>query len=262
MHRYRTTILGLLALLVLLGLPPRAAWAQRPSLGQLLQQLQTFVERVEMLENANAALQTRVSTLETEHAAQQTTINDLQTQVTAWAGASSVPACLTAAANGDVVFEGCNVHIRSGAGATDDGGVLTGLGNLIIGYNEDTDPPNERTGSHNLIIGPQHTYSSYGGVVAGSRNTISGEHASVSGGSFNTASGERASVSGGQGNTASGTGASVSGGSFNTASGRLAGVSGGTENLASGATASVSGGSGRRAEVNNEWVAGGLSEPN
>ena len=35
-----------------------------------------------------------------------------------------------------VFFEGVNVVIRSGAGSTDDGGTLSGLGNLIIGYNE------------------------------------------------------------------------------------------------------------------------------
>ncbi|MEE8302929.1 MAG: hypothetical protein V3S24_10885, partial [Candidatus Tectomicrobia bacterium] len=35
----------------------------------------------------------------------------------------SVPACLTEE-NGDAVFEGCNVHIRSGSGGTDDGGAV------------------------------------------------------------------------------------------------------------------------------------------
>ncbi len=35
-----------------------------------------------------------------------------------------------------VMFEGANVHIRSGSGTTDDGGTRSGLGNLIIGYNE------------------------------------------------------------------------------------------------------------------------------
>lgn len=35
-----------------------------------------------------------------------------------------------------VIFEGANVHIRSGSGSTSDGGDPSGLGNLIIGYNE------------------------------------------------------------------------------------------------------------------------------
>ena len=35
----------------------------------------------------------------------------------------------------DVYFEGCNVHVLSGSGATD--GAINGLGNLVVGYNED-----------------------------------------------------------------------------------------------------------------------------
>ena len=35
-----------------------------------------------------------------------------------------------------VIFEGANFHVRSGYGATNDWGSLSGLGNLIIGYNE------------------------------------------------------------------------------------------------------------------------------
>src|SRR5262245_38588527 len=35
----------------------------------------------------------------------------------------------------DVYFTGCNVHIVSGSGSTE--GAVNGLGNLIIGYNED-----------------------------------------------------------------------------------------------------------------------------
>jgi len=111
--------------------------------------------------------------------------------------------------NGDllpeVIFEGVNVHIRSGAGATNDGGV--GLGNLIIGYNEgreniDEEGETKRTGSHNLVIGPYHNYEGVGGLVAGCYNTVSGAYATVSGGEGNTAVGYAAAVSGGSGNTA------------------------------------------------------------
>jgi hypothetical protein len=63
-----------------------------------------------------------------------------------------------------ITFKGANIHIVSGSGATNDnylshGGSFTGLGNLIIGYDEDprsVDPlappltPAERAGSHNL----------------------------------------------------------------------------------------------------------------
>ena len=38
----------------------------------------------------------------------------------------------------DVYFTGCNVHVVSGSGATE--GEVNGLGNLIVGYNEDDSP--------------------------------------------------------------------------------------------------------------------------
>jgi hypothetical protein len=101
----------------------------------------------------------------------------------------------------EVIFEGCNVHIRSGAGATD--APVNGLGNLIVGYHE-AFPDDDRTGSDNLVVGPFHSHASYGGLVAGYNNAISGPHASVSGGDANTASGGYASVSGGFGNMAAG----------------------------------------------------------
>lgn len=156
-----------------------------------------------------------------------------------------------------LIFEGVNLHIESGSGSTDDGG--TGLGNLVVGYNEA--PPGlgagERGGSHNLIVGPEHRYASTGGFVAGFRNTISGLSASVSGGVVNTASGVLSSVSGGNGNTASGLDASVSGGKDNTASGDISSVSGGEGNTASGFASSVSGGAANMASF--EWcsVSGG-----
>ena len=155
-----------------------------------------------------------------------------------------------------LTITGRNVQIVSGSGATDDGGSLTGLGNLIVGYNEDV-TTSVRTGSHNLIVGTDHDYTSYGGLVAGGNNTISGPIASVSGGFSNTASGESASVSGGQLNTAIGITASVSGGVDNTASGNTASVSGGQDNTASASVASVSGGDGNTASGQSSIVTGG-----
>src|SRR5262249_20239342 len=80
-----------------------------------------------------------------------------------------------------------------------------GLGNLIVGYNESRVFPggrDDRTGSHNVVVGGFNNFSSFGGLVVGVLNEISGEFASVSGGNFNTASGPFASVSGGNFNTA------------------------------------------------------------
>ena len=170
----------------------------------------------------------------------------------------------------NVVFEKCNVYIRSGSGQTE--GEVNGLGNLIIGYNESASETIKRSGSHNLIIGPEHAYASFGGLVAGRENTLSAPHASVLGGRLNTASGLGASVSGGSVNTASrdfasvsggknneakGISASISGGSSNTAPGEFASVTGGSDNAANGFASSVQGGSGNVATGNYSSISGG-----
>jgi hypothetical protein len=178
-------------------------------------------------------------------------------------------ACLSK--DGDnVVFDKCNVYIRNGSGQTD--GAVNGLGNLIIGYNESTGENLKRTGSHNLVIGAEHAYASFGGLVVGRENTISAPYASVIGGRLNTASGLGASVSGGSVNTASkdfasvsggksneakGLNASVSGGTSNNAQGDFSSVTGGSDNTASGFAASISGGSGNMASGNYTSVSGG-----
>jgi hypothetical protein len=156
----------------------------------------------------------------------------------------------------EVLITGANLHIVNGLGRTDctdaQGEPMAecpnGLGNVIVGYNEPRDTPeggedrNVRTGSHNVVVGPQHNYSRVGGLVVGVWNESSGDFAAVSGGRFNTASGFAAAVSGGSLNTASGAFAAVSGGTVNTASGSEAVVSGGTMNMASEFATAVSGG--------------------
>jgi hypothetical protein len=139
----------------------------------------------------------------------------------------------------NISFHGANIHILSGSGATDDGSQsngesLRGLGNLIIGYDETNGNQVGRGGSHNLVIGRYHSFTSsaFGGLVAGEGNTISNGLASVTGG-LNTVSGYGASISGGLHNTASGVVASVTGGQQNTASGFGAVVIGGANQMAS-----------------------------
>jgi hypothetical protein len=125
-----------------------------------------------------------------------------------------------ATVNGMNRESGANIHIISGLGSTNDNGSPSGLGNLIIGYDEDPALVNfplatgDRGGSHNLVIGRwnRFTQSAFGGLVAGELNTIRSEATSVSGGLSNIASGFDASVSGGQSNIASGGQSSVSGG--------------------------------------------------
>jgi hypothetical protein len=105
----------------------------------------------------------------------------------------------------EVYFTGCNVHVVSGSGVTD--GEINGLGNLIIGYDEPPPPglpQSLKRGSHNLVVGPGHSYSSYGGFVAGSMNSVTAPNASVSGGRNNVASRRYSSVSDGESNVAEG----------------------------------------------------------
>ena len=189
--------------------------------------------------------------------------DDLQTQVKDLTGRvqelEAKLACLSK--DGDnVIFEKCNVYIRNGSGKTD--GEVNGLGNLIIGYNETGSVNIKRTGSHNVVLGPEHAYTSFGGLVAGRENTISAPYASVTGGRLNTASGLAASVSGGSVNTASKDFTSVSGGKSNEAKGLNASISGGSGNMASGNYTSISGGKRRDAVEQDSWRGGSLLEQN
>lgn len=159
-------------------------------------------------------------------------------------------------------FSGCNVVINNGSGATSL--VVTntageGLGNLILGYNSRRgDGTDLRSGSHNLILGDGNSYSSYGGLVAGSNNTISNVYASVCGGFGNSASGASSFISGGVGNLASGPLSTVAGGESNTASGTESCVSGGSLNTASASISSVGGGQQNVASAQGGSISGGL----
>ncbi len=186
----------------------------------------------------------------------------------------------------DVYFEGCNVHVRSGSGTTagfiipptstspGDIPTVNGLGNLIIGYNEFSGGPagfllgtEDRTGSHNLVVGPEHSYSSYGGLVAGVNNRVGdkadelllgfplllGPYSTVTGGRDNHASGLAASVSGGRDNAATNESSSVSGGFQNLATGDRSAVGGGWNNAATGSRTTVSGGAHRTAADTTVW---------
>lgn len=179
----------------------------------------------------------------------QTQVDSLQDQITVL---QELLSNITRTGN-DIHITGANIHIESGSGSTD--GTVNGLGNLIIGYNEGA---SNIVGSHNLVIGKENNYLSYGGIIAGNKNTISGPFSSVSGGLNNTASGVVSSVSGGLNNKASSIGASVSGGEQNTAGGIGSSVSGGKSNIASGGGASISGGSDNTATGDESSISGGF----
>ena len=218
-----------------------------------------LMAQVESLQSTVSALQSQVGSLQTSNATLQGQVTALQTQLATVQSNKalglgpyvSVVWGLVDGVNGPhIYFTGANIHIVSGSTTTADS--VTGLGNLIIGYDEPPLPPApgrpppvvNRSGSHNLVIGRYHNFTkaAFGGLVAGQANTISNEAVTVSGGVGNIASGEFSSVSGGVQNTASGEFSSVSGGTSNIASGGEASVTGGENNTASGANSIVSGG--------------------
>lgn len=125
-----------------------------------------------------------------------------------------------------VTFTGANVFVVSGSGLS---GGINGLGNLLVGYPTHT----VLTGSHNLIVGPDHEVTSSDSVVFGSYNTSSDHYTSILGGSGNSATETGAVVVGGRDNTASGAQSVVLGGDANTASGLRSTVYGGSEQDAS-----------------------------
>lgn len=213
--------------------------------------------RITVLENGATSNTTQISELENQVITLQNLVADLQSQVADLeTQVANMPSAETlqfiddlravvalqndAQGNPSVMFNGVNLHVRNGAGSTN---TVNGLGNLIVGYDEARTSGNDKTGSHNVVIGRRHNYSQYGGLVAGNQNSISAPYASVTGGAANTASGMNSSVSGGFENIASGDSSSVSGGFANTASGE---------------NSSVSGGTGRSASDIDDWVAGSL----
>lgn len=196
------------------------------------------------------------------------------------------------------LFTAVNVQIVDGSGGTYNGPY--GLGNLIVGYNEaqgtavacsngvyKTQPAcegagytwaaNHRSGSHNVVVGANHSYSQVGSLVTGYshvvnangaaavggyQNIATGNSASVIGGLQNVASGDYAVVGGGYSNVASGNLSSVSGGHSNSATGWYSTVSGGEANSATDFYSTVSGGQSRTASDTHDWRAGGLLQDN
>ena len=155
-----------------------------------------------------------------------------------------------------IIFSGANVHVRSGSGRTDDNNTPTGLGNLIVGYDEQQTEAVSRTGSHNLIVGGQHSFTKHGGLAAGAANTLDGVSAFAAG-VRNVASGDFSSVTGGAGNQALASADTVSGGTNNTANAGSSSISGGQENMTTAVGSSVSGGRQNTASGLNASVIGG-----
>jgi hypothetical protein len=270
----RLTILrSLIAVGFVVALAPLSAQADEEERGRH-RKFEALEAKVESLQATVSALESQIDTLQKQLAVVQSN------KALALGPFVSVVSGLLDGVNGPhIYFTGANIHIVSGSGSTDDNGSPRGLGNLIIGYDEDPasyvdrSPFNnlplgplvagDRGGSHNLVIGAANrfTQATYGGLVVGTANTINGYGASVSGGAGNKAMSYEASVSGGFSNTAGTFFSSVSGGRYNTAVSFFASVSGGDSNTAGGGlygvSASVSGGAGNSATGDYASVSGG-----
>jgi|GEM_PF-2156007 hypothetical protein len=168
------------------------------------------------LASSNASLSSQLSAANSQIALLTSQISALQTS--GGSGGTTNPA-LTALAkyvtvdpntiNGvkgpHVIFSGVNLHVRSGSGSTGDNGTPTGLGNLIVGYNEgppapSADPISGRNGSHNIVGGTFNAFTSTGGIVLGTQNYTQGMYSSILGGEMNQAQGLSSSILGGRAN--------------------------------------------------------------
>jgi hypothetical protein len=143
------------------------------------------------------------------------------------------------ARNSAWIVSGVNLHVRNTSGTTD--GDSDGTGNLIVGWNE-AGEDDERTGSHNLIVGSGHNWESHSGVVSGTDHMLTSVGAAALGGEGNTVTAEGAVAIGGQDNVASGLLTVTLGGTDNVADGELALTAGGSGNDAAGTLSVALGG--------------------
>jgi hypothetical protein len=195
-------VVGLIVAFV--ALRPARPESASPTVAQLAADLTALQARVTTLESTVSAQADQITSLQSAVANLQTVQLDLQGKLQ-----------FVSVSGTEMFITGANLSIRNGVGTT--AGAPNGLGNLIVGYNENSLPPftQPRSGSHNLIVGTANGYSSFGGIVAGQGNRISAAYATVTGGTGNTASGTWASVSGGDHNTQA-TDAGWTGGAFST----------------------------------------------
>lgn len=146
-----------------------------------------------------AQLQREIATLRETVESQSATIAALKRQVTLLAQNPALqlgpfvsvdPNAENGVTGPNIVFTGANLHVVNGALGR---GKVNGLGNLIIGYDEAPVnlQPGDRSGSHNLVMGEDNTFTSkgVGGVVFGVNNRLDAFFTSILGGINNTAAG-------------------------------------------------------------------------
>lgn len=211
----------------------------------------------------------RVQALESEHARLAGEVSALQSKAAALEEKLSKISYEPKGLNGlpTVKISGANLQVVNGSGAIQN---VNGLGNVIIGYDEHA-ADIKQTGSHNLVLGDRQTFTSWGGLLAGSKNSVTAplsvsfgfgndvkaKWATITAGYFNVAGGEGSSISGGSESGTNAGLASISGGLRNHANADWSSVAGGTDNAAGGQYATVSGGQQNRAPGKISSVSGG-----
>ena len=159
-------------------------------------------------------LKTAVETAQRENTELRQQIKDLKAALTASIALKDTLTVETINGVRTVRLTGVNLQIVNGTNSTES---INGAGNLIVGYDEAntnarivcsiatdangnslTNEANclaaggtvavpQKTGSHNLVMGSQNSYSSAGGIVAGNGNFITALYASNLGGTGNFA---------------------------------------------------------------------------
>ncbi|MCP4130092.1 MAG: hypothetical protein GY754_03645, partial [bacterium] len=116
-----------------------------------------------------AAMQEEINTLKHTVATQEVIISTLQGDTSGLTAMQASIDALNTTFQGvsrsgdDIIFSGVNMFINSGSGST--GGTVNGLGNLVMGYNELRGSGDDRSGSHNIIVGGNNNFSSYSGLI-------------------------------------------------------------------------------------------------
>ncbi|MBI4603279.1 MAG: hypothetical protein HY721_15100 [Planctomycetes bacterium] len=161
-----------------------------------------------------------------------------------------------------VLFTGVNVQIVTGLGRTE---TTNGVGNLIVGYQEfrgqAEGPPTEegvntRTGSHNIVVGARHNYSSSSGLLVGAESSLIGPGCAILGGHGSRVLGSHSVIVGGAGSCTHGSGSVIVAGENNTTNGGASAIIGGVGNRTTGAWSVQCGGNNREVQSNSVCQAG------
>jgi len=165
-------------------------------------------------------------------------------------------------------IEGVNLQIVNGLGATNgnpvdpgsidpDATATNGLGNLIVGYTEQSPVDvSDRTGSHNVVVGPGHGYSSFGGLVVAKNNSIAAPYGVITGGTENDVLGPYSAIAGGMRNKTLEDHSSIAGGIENETYGHYSTVAGGARNHTMAESSAVGGGADCFLVGAGDWAAG------